>query len=828
MGLQKRISNKNIVFLLFAVLFLFLGGTAVWAVTIRLPDLSNFEARKIANSSKIVDRTGEVVLYDINQGVRRTEIPLSEMGQHVINATLATEDQNFYTHNGIRPTSIIRAVFVNLRSGNFSQGGSTITQQIIKNTLLNTDKTITRKIKEWVLALKLERQFSKEEILSIYLNDNPYGGTIYGIEEASQAFFSKHAKDLSIAEAAYLAAIPKAPTYYSPFGKNKERLDARKNIVLSEMKQLNFITEEEYKAAREEKVVFNTKAQNSIKAPHFVFYILEYLQEKYGEDVMESGGYTITTTIDYPLQEYAEKIVKEQSEKNNTAFTASNSALVAIDPHTGQILSMVGSRDYFDTTIDGAYNVATALRQPGSSFKPFVYAAGFLKGYTADTVLFDVPTEFSTTCNDPSGFSSAKDCYNPDNFDDKFKGPIKVRNALAESRNIPAVKMMYLVGLDDAISLAKKLGITTLGEKSRYGLSLVLGGGEATLLDMTSAYGVFATGGIKNPPVGILSVVDKKGNIIETFEKNESEALERNVALTITDILADPQARIPTFGSSLTIPNVAFKTGTTDDNRDAWIIGYSKNLVIGVWSGNNDNRPMKKGGAALSGPTWKTVMTEALKTYTNDPFEKPLPDPEYQNIKPVLRGVWLGSENVWVDRITGERATENTPPELREEKIITNVQPILYWVDKNNPRGPRPTNPFSDPQYRLWNSGVQSWWNQNSSRYNITTPNDIPSSYETLHTDSIKPLLQINGLPPQIKKSSQVTISITNSNTSFPLTGVDIYINDTYLTSLSEPFRFVFEPSVYGYLEGRYTLKVLGINSMYARGEKEQSFQITQ
>ncbi|MCC7436608.1 penicillin-binding protein, partial [Candidatus Nomurabacteria bacterium] len=282
---MRKLSNKKIVLLMCAGIFVFLGALLVWASLFKLPDLSNFSARKIANSSKIVDRTGEVVLYDINQGVRRTEIPLSEMGDNIKNASISIEDENFYSHNGIRPTSIIRAVWVNLTSRSLSQGGSTITQQIIKNTLLNTDKKFTRKVKEWVLALKLEKYFTKDQILEIYLNDNPYGGTIYGVEEASQAFFSKSSKDLTIAEAAYLAAIPQAPTYYSPFGKNKDKLESRKNTVLKKMNSLKYISDEQYDQAKNEIVVFNTQAQNSIKAPHFVFYILDYLQEKYGKDV---------------------------------------------------------------------------------------------------------------------------------------------------------------------------------------------------------------------------------------------------------------------------------------------------------------------------------------------------------------------------------------------------------------------------------------------------------------------------------------------------------------------------------------------------------------
>jgi 1A family penicillin-binding protein len=808
---MKHLSNKKIVLILLAAVFFFFGATLIWATTIKLPDLSNFQARKIANSSKITDRNG-VVLYDINQGVRRTEIPLAEMGDPIQKATIAIEDEHFYTHNGIRPTSILRAVLVNITKGGFSQGGSTITQQIIKNTLLNTDKTITRKIKELVLAVKLEKQFSKEQILTIYLNDNPYGGTIYGVEEASHAYFNKKSADLTIAEAAYLASIPKAPTYYSPFGKNKDKLEDRKNTVLKKMLDLKYITQEQYDAAKKEVVVFNTAAQNSIKAPHFVFYILDYLQQKYGQDVMENGGYTITTTLDYDLQQKAEEIVKEKSLANEKAFKATNSALLAIDPTTGQILSMVGSRDYFDKTIDGAYNVVTAKRQPGSSFKPFVYATGFQKGYTPDTTLFDVPTQFSTTCD-----TDPKSCYAPDDFDGKFEGPLSIRSALAESRNVPAVKMLYLVGLDNALAMAKNLGITGLGDKSQYGLSLVLGGGEVSLLDMTTAYSVFANSGIKNPTTGILSVKDRQGNVVEEFQASPTQVLDKNIALQISDIIS---------GTSYALPGTAAKTGTTNDNKDAWVMGYSPSIAVGVWSGNNDNKPMTK-GSAISVPTWKAFMTEALKKYPPTPFEKPLPDPDYATLKPVLRGQWMGNKSVWVDKITGKLATENTPPEAREEKIITDVEDILYWVNKSDPRGPAPTNPYSDPQFPLWNSGVQSWWQQNSYKYKVITQADLPTDYETIHTNENKPTLSIVGLPTQLQQADKVTVSITNSN-QYPITSVDIFINNTYVTTLSNPFRFVFNPKDYSTPPGTYTLKAVATNTIYETSQKEQQFTVTQ
>jgi 1A family penicillin-binding protein len=819
----KNIPWKKVLLVALASILLLVGALLVWASTIRLPDVSTFEARKIANSSKITDRTGEVVLYDIHQSVRRTEVPLAQMSDHVKNAVVAIEDAHFYQHSGIRPTSIIRAVFVNTLKGSFSQGGSTITQQIIKNTLLNTDKTVVRKFKEWILALKVERQFTKDQILQIYLNDAPFGSTIYGVEEASRAFFNKSSSDLTIAESAYLAAMMPAPSYYSPFGTHKDRLTARKTLVLKKMKEYGYITEAEYVEADAENVVFNSAASNSIKAPHFVFYILDYLQKKYGEDVMESGGYTIKTTLDYSLQEKAEKIVSEQAAINLKKFKASNSALVAIDPTTGQILSMVGSKNYFDKTIDGAYNVAIAHRQPGSSFKPFVYATAFAEGYTPETVLFDVPTEFSTSCG-----SNPDSCYHPSNFDDKFKGPISLRSALAESRNVPSVKLLYLVGVQDAINTAHSLGITTLQNKDAYGLSLVLGGGEVSLLDMTSAYGVFANNGLRNMTTGILEIRDRRGSVIEEFQQNTTEAMPKNAVLTLNSVLSDAQARVPTFGNSITIPGVAVKTGTTNDARDAWIVGYTPSIAVGVWSGNNNNASMTSGGGAVSGPIWKAFMEEVLKTIPLVPFEQPMAEENPQELKPVLRGEWMGNNTVWIDKITGLRATENTPPEAREERVITDVHDILFWVNKNDPRGPVPSNPNSDPQFRLWEGAVQRWWAQNKYRYQIVSDGTLPSGYETVHTPENTSVPVITGLPGALSASDTATITITTTNSQYPLTSVDIFINNNYVTNLSEPFRFMFKPSDYGFQPGTYTVKAVGTNSIYAQASTEQTITINE
>ncbi|MEA3399080.1 MAG: PBP1A family penicillin-binding protein, partial [Patescibacteria group bacterium] len=573
---------------------LFIGGISlIWVSTLKLPDFSLFYERKIQSSTKIYDRTGEFLLYDVHQDIKRTIVPYEDINLHVKNAAVAIEDSEFYNHKGIRIKAILRAIWVNFKGNSLTQGGSTITQQTIKGTLLIKEKTISRKIKEWILAIKLEKVMNKEEILTLYLNESPYGGNIYGVKEATKAFFGKNPDKVTLAEAAYLAAIPNAPTYYSPYRKNKDKLDARKNLVLKRMRKLDFITEEEYQKALKEQVEFLPEQKGSISAPHFVFFIKEYLQNRYGQDALENGGMKVITTLDYELQKKAEEIAKEKALENEKKFDGENIAIVVINPKTGQILSMVGSRDYFDPEIDGNFNVATALRQPGSSFKPIVYATAFKKGYTADTVLFDVPTEFSTSCNEnsvPLRNNKIEDCYNPDNYDNKFRGPLSLREALAQSINVVAVKLLYLVGLDDALKTARDLGITTLNDQNRFGLTLVIGGGETTLLEMTSAYGVFATEGVKHSPQSILKIENDKGEILEEYEEKSYQVIEPNATRILSDILSDNIARIPTFGaySNLVIPGVevAVKTGTTNDNRDAWMIGYTPSVVVGVWAGN--------------------------------------------------------------------------------------------------------------------------------------------------------------------------------------------------------------------------------------------------
>ncbi|MFA5998374.1 MAG: transglycosylase domain-containing protein, partial [Candidatus Paceibacterota bacterium] len=412
--------------------FFIVGGVFAAVALTAVPDISSFASRQIDQSTKIYDRTGQVLLYDYNRDAKREIVPITDISPNSINATIAIEDSSFYEHGGIRLTSIFRAMLADIVEGSLSQGGSTITQQVVKNALLTSRKSVVRKIHEWVLAIKLEQTYSKEQVLEAYLNNIPYGGTRYGIEAASEAFFGIPAKDLSLAQAAYLAAMIQAPSYYSPYGAHRAELDARKDLVLKRMRTLGFIDEAAYAAASAEPVSFAPAGQNSIIAPHFVFYILNQLETMYGASALVSG-LRVTTTLDADLQVKTESIVNRYALENEKKFRASNASLVALDPATGQILAMVGSRDFFDTTIDGQYNATLSLRQPGSAMKPFIYALALARGYTRNTVIFDVQTQFSTACKPSETYNNTSPCYAPSNYDSAFRGPMTFETALAQS-----------------------------------------------------------------------------------------------------------------------------------------------------------------------------------------------------------------------------------------------------------------------------------------------------------------------------------------------------------------------------------------------------------
>ncbi|MEY4602674.1 MAG: hypothetical protein RL292_615 [Candidatus Parcubacteria bacterium] len=722
---------RNIVLGVTSISVIFLGLMIIWVSTFKIPTLDDFRERKTTQSTKIYDRTGEVLLYDIFQDQKRTIVTFDKISPYIKEATMAIEDQDFYTHNGIKPTAFLRAILVNLTSLSYSQGGSTITQQVIKKTVLSDDKTATRKIKEWILALRLEKMLSKDEIFELYLNEIPYGGNYYGVEEASQAYFGKKALDVTIAEAAYLAALPQAPSFYSPYGTHKKDLDDRKNVVLSEMKQMGYINEEEYVAAKDEVVVFLPKEEKGIKAPHFMMFVKEYLVKKYGEEVLENGGLRVTTTINYELQKKAEEIALKYALINEKTVKGKNDGFVVIDPKTGEILTMVGSRNYFDKEIDGQYNIATAKRQPGSTFKPFIYAEAFNRGYTPETVLFNTETQFSTACQVES-MSSNPPCYSPKNYNAKYTGPMALRDALAASVNVPAVKLLYLVGVQNAINLARSMGITTLTNANQYGLTLVLGGGEVSLLDMTSAYGVFANDGVRNPYTAIVKIEDNKGVVLEELSLKPTSVLNPESARRISSILSDNVARAPLFGSNSLVyfggRDVAAKTGTTNDNKDGWLVGYTPTVVVGAWAGNNENTPMVGMSGTIIAPMWRALMDEALKTVPNESFIDPIVEDSY-DIKPILRGKWQGGISTVSQttpvvpaqfnpfaQTTPEQNNSLLPYESVSENLSGGIHSILHWVDKENPRGPIPTNPASDPQYKYWEYSVQKWLQANGYR----------------------------------------------------------------------------------------------------------------
>ncbi len=773
------IKNKNYhpiikgIFIILIGFFIFSGFSVVWAISLPIPDFNNyFIDLSKAEPTKIYDRTGKVMLYNMSGLVRRTQVSLPQISKYIKAGTVAIEDDTFYTHKGVKPTSIARALWVDITSGSKKQGASTITQQVVKNTLLTNEKTITRKIKEIVLAVKMEQEMTKDQILELYLNQIPYGGNMYGVEEASNTFFKKHASELTLAESAYLAAIPQAPTTYSPYGQHRDLLDARKNLVLDRMASLGYVSKEEAARAKKDKVVFAPVEFHGINAPHFVFFVKEYLEEKYGGATqVEKMGLKVTTTLDYPTELKAEEIVKKYGTENEKNFNAKNAALVAIDPKTGQILAMVGSRDYFDMKNEGNFNVALAHRQPGSSFKPFVYAAAFNQGYTPNTVLFDLPTEFNPSCPPTDSTNKAKECYMPVNYDAKYLGPMSLRNALAQSRNIPAVKLLYLVGVDNALTMAKNMGITSLKDKNTYGLTLVLGGGEVSLLEMTSAYGVFANDGVRVPYTGILKVEDAKGNVLEEYKQTGERILPENTAREISSILSDNVARTPAYGanSPLYIPgrDMAAKTGTTNDFRDTWILGYTPNLVVGAWAGNNDNSPIaKKVAGMVVAPMWGAFMRETLANLPNEKFIPP--DPIDPNLKPVLRGIWQGGITNQIGGL---------------EQITTNVHSILHWVNKNDPLGPVPSNPANDGQYKNWEYPIRIWAASNG--YTDSSVISQPISNTGTRTSNSQPIVSIINPLPQAsyKPTDNINVQLNIRSGDSPIKKTEFYVNRTLINS---------------------------------------------
>ncbi|MEK9179766.1 MAG: PBP1A family penicillin-binding protein, partial [Patescibacteria group bacterium] len=584
------------------------------------------ETGTIAYSSHIYDRNGES-LYEIFREQNRTAVSLSEMPKYIKWATISIEDREFYTHQGVSLVGgVLRAARDTVLRKKL-QGGSTITQQLVKSALLTPERTIIRKIKEIVLALLVERTYTKDQILEMYLNQVPYGGTAWGIEEAAKLYFGKKTKQLTLAEAALLAGLPQAPSLYSPYSNPTEAKQRQEN-VLNSMVREGYIKQAEYSKALKQRLVYK-KPGTTIKAPHFVFYIKDILEREYGYKTVQEGGLLVYTTLDYPLQKDAEKIVKTEVEKLEN-YNVGNGAALVTRPSTGEILVMVGSKDFFEGQY-GAYNVVTALRQPGSSIKPLNYAVGLdRKIVTPASVFLDIPTCFSVP------FQKG---YCPKNYDGQFRGPVQLRFALANSYNIPAVKMLAMNGLTEFVASASAFGISTFKDPSHYGLSLTLGGGEVRMTDMAKAFSVFSNEGITKDLVSILKVTDRNGRVLYEYKDPNvkkdihkpldyanalriqgKRIISRDTSFLISHMLLDNYARSAAFGesSALVVPRfqaVSVKTGTTDDLKDNWTIGYTPNFLAVVWVGNNDNKPMNPylvSGVTGAAPIWNKIMRATL------------------------------------------------------------------------------------------------------------------------------------------------------------------------------------------------------------------------
>lgn len=700
------------ILLIAGVILFLLGGIVLVAMLAYyskdLPDPNKLIDRNVAQSTKIFDRTGEHLLYEIHGEKNRTIIKIEDLQKYTRDALIALEDKNFYKHGGFSYKRIFLAVLTRLYTST-GPGASTLTQQLVKNAILTPEKTISRKLKEWILTFQIERKFTKDQILQMYFNEIPYGSTAYGIESAAKLYFQKNAKDLTLAESAALAAMVKAPTYYSPYGNNKDKLLARKDLTLELMAEQGYITPEEMEKAKKEEIKFQSKIEK-IEAPHFVMYVKQMLTNLYGEKLVEQGGLKVTTTLDYDLQKIAEEAVTNgisKIEKNG----GGNAGLLALNPKNGEILAMVGSRDYFDETHDGNVNVTLSLRQPGSSFKPIVYAAAFKKGYTPETILYDVVTNFKTPTKP----------YTPHNYDNAEHGPVSMKKALAGSLNIPAVKIIYLTGIENVLTFAEDLGYSSFKDRSRFGLSLVLGGGEVKLIEHLAAFGAFANDGEEHKTRAILKVEDKNSKVLEEFKDEAKQVMDKNIARQINSILSDNNARAYIFGinNSLTLGSrpVAAKTGTTNDYRDAWTLGYTPSLAAGVWAGNNDNTEMKRGadGSIIAAPIWNEFMKKALADSEAEQFAAPA---QNKSTKPVLLGRDTTETRVKVCTLTNKLATEYTPLTYTEERIYKEVHNILHYVNKDNPQGPGPTNPAAaDPQYSAWEEAVQRWFEENKEKF---------------------------------------------------------------------------------------------------------------
>lgn len=686
----KKLHRKRVLIIALSVTLVFIA-LFYFFILKDLPFPTKLNSSSTPQSTQIFDRN-QNLLYTIYSAKNQTFISLSSIPKHVQQATIAIEDKDFYKHGALDFRGIFRALFSIIIRKEL-QGGSTLTQQLVKNSLLTPERTILRKIKEVLLSFATETLYSKNKILELYLNQIPYGGTIYGIEAASQTYFGKKAKDLTLAQSALLAGLPESPTTNSPFGSHPEFAKKRQIAILNKMYEQNYITQKQKDSAIKEPLKFQTFA-NNISAPHFVLYVKDLLIKKYGEKTVEEGGLKVITSLDSKIQEFAQKAVSDEVGKLES-YHVTNGAAIVTNPATGEILAMIGSRDYFNTDVDGNVNVTLALRQPGSSIKPINYALGLVNNYTAATPFVDKRTCFPN--------SSGKE-YCPVNYDGKWHGVVQFRYALGNSINIPAIKMLKLNTVEQMVSLSESMGITTFTKPDRYGLSLTLGGGDVRMIEMMQSFGVFANQGYKINLHPILKVTKNNDKVLEEYKPPKSpifgkKVLPSGVTFIISDILADNNARTMAFGenSALKIPNkiVSVKTGTTNDYRDNWTFGYTPSFVVGTWVGNNDNSPMNNLASGITGaaPIWKNIMTFLLTDKPQEPIQRPinivqkricstsglLPPTDGNSICPTRFEYFIkgtepkmtdrGIQKAWIDKTTNDLASPKQTENVEERDV---------------------------------------------------------------------------------------------------------------------------------------------------------------
>lgn len=805
--------------LLFLGLVIFLVGAFAW-YSRSLPDPSKLMERNISQSTKIYDREGKSILYDIHGNEKRTLVKLADIPDFVEWATVASEDRYFYEHKGFNLFAMFKGVVLDPLRGKRARGGSTLTQQLVKNAILTNERRISRKIKEFILSYRIEKVFSKDEILQMYLNEIPYGSVAYGIESASQTFFNKSVNELTMGQAAVLVALPQAPTYYSPYGSHLSELFVRQKYVLSQMVENGYITADEAAKAGAEKIEFAMK-RASITAPHFVMYVKEILSNALGEELVETGGLKVITTLDLNKQKIAEAAVVSGVEAKGKQYNFYNAALISLDPKTGQVLAMVGSKDYFDLEHDGNVNVVLSPRQPGSSIKPLIYTAAFQKGYTPDTVLYDVETTFKTDTKD----------YHPKNYDLAEHGPVTMRRALAGSLNIPAVKTIHLVGVQKVIDLLELFGYTTFEDRSRFGLSLVLGGGEVKLIEHAAAYATMANAGIYHPPVAILRVEDNNGNVLMEFEERKRAVIDPAVINLTTSILSDNAARAYIFGEKnfLILPDrpVAAKTGTTNDYHDAWTVGYTPSLVTGVWVGNNDNSEMKRGadGSVIAAPIWNEYMKKAL---AGTPVES-FPSPKIEKTgKPVLDGDIAAEKIIKIDKFSGKLATDLTPASAVVEKKFRDAHCILHYVYKDDPRGGAPDDPAkADQQYQNWEEALRAWVKKKAEKSGGEYLSEMPpTETDNLHIEANKPTVFI--ISPANNQTIGDSYLAVSANASAPrgVARVEFYLDKKKLGEKRQlPYDFQYPISSY-FVKGFHQLRVVAYDDVENSNEAQVELNI--